>query len=112
MTMKEGHRVARRTLFSAWALAAVFLTCGGVCLVRAHAMEAERAPWSLIGLGLVLYAAGSVVYNVELTSGAENDFPSRADTLWLPLYALSFAGWWAWCGRATCTSTPASGSMR
>ena len=70
----------------------VFLTCGGVCLARAHAIAAERTAWSLIGLGLVLYAGGSVVYNLDLSSAAEVDFPSRADTLWLALYPLCFAG--------------------
>ena len=70
----------------------VFLACGGVCLARAHAIAAERTPWGLIGLGLVLYAGGSVVYNLELSSGAEVGFPSRADTLWLALYPLCFAG--------------------
>ena len=63
-----------------------------MCLARAHAIAAERTPWSLIGVGLVLYAGGSVVYNLDLSSGAEIGFPSRADTLWLSLYPLCFAG--------------------
>ena len=74
-------------VFSAWALAAVVLVCGVACLARARAIEAERAPWTLIGVGLVLYAAGSVVYNVDLTADAEVSFPSLADALWLSLYA-------------------------
>ena len=70
----------------------VFLTCGAVCLARARAIAAERSAWSLIGLGLVFYAGGSVVYNLELSLTADVAFPSRADTLWLALYPLSFAG--------------------
>ena len=98
-------------VITAWALPAVFLACGVVCLARAHAIAAERTPWSLIGLGLVLYAAGSVVYNVELSADAAVSFPSRADMLWLSLYPLCLRrDGRAWCGRGTCTSTPASGS--
>ena len=70
----------------------VFLACGGVCLARARALAAERTAWSLIGIGFVLYASGSVVYNVELSAGAAVAFPSCADALWLSLYPLSFAG--------------------
>jgi diguanylate cyclase (GGDEF)-like protein len=69
----------------------VFVACGGVCLARARAIASERAVWGLIGAGLLLYACGSVVYNTDLAS-ATVTFPSRADTLWLSLYPLSFAG--------------------
>jgi diguanylate cyclase len=69
----------------------VFVACGGVCLARARAIAPERAAWGLIGAGLLLYACGSVVYNTDLAS-ATVTFPSRADTLWLSLYPLSFAG--------------------
>ena len=70
----------------------VFLACGGVCLARAHAFASERTAWGLIGAGLLFYASGSVVYNLDLASAATVTFPSRADTLWLALYPLSLAG--------------------
>jgi diguanylate cyclase (GGDEF)-like protein len=70
----------------------VFLACGGVCLARARAVAAERTPWNLIGIGLLLYASGSVLYNVELAGGAAISFPSRADALWLSLYPFCFVG--------------------
>jgi hypothetical protein len=76
----------------AWALPLVYFACGVACLARARAIAAERTPWSLIGVGLMLYAAGSVVYNIELSADATVSFPSFADMLWLLLYPLTFAG--------------------
>jgi diguanylate cyclase (GGDEF)-like protein len=81
-----------RDAVAAWGPPAVFLVCGVICLARARRFAAERTPWSLIGAGLVLYAAGYVVYHAELTAHPAVSFPSAADLLWLSLYPLSFAG--------------------
>ena len=75
-----------------WILPVVFLGAGLTCLRRTLVSVTERRPWALIGAGLVLYACGSVVYNVELASTDDVRFPSYADALWLCLYPLSFAG--------------------
>ena len=46
----------------------------------------------LIGAGLLLYAGGSLAYNLDLATGSAVSFPSLADALWLSLFPLSFAG--------------------
>jgi diguanylate cyclase (GGDEF)-like protein len=73
-----------------WFLAVVSLGCGLACVARAVQMRTERLAWALLGAGLLLYAAGSWVYNGELAGGPVA-FPSRADALWLALYPLSLA---------------------
>jgi hypothetical protein len=70
----------------------VIFGSGTACLLRATALATERRAWQLIGAGLVLYASGSVVYNVALASSPEVPFPSAADVLWLSLYPLAFTG--------------------
>ena len=81
-----------QSAFATWFLAAVFLGCGAACVVRAVRFPPERVAWGLIGAGLLLYAAGSFVYNLELASGEAVTFPSLADALWLSLCPLSLGG--------------------
>jgi len=75
-----------------WFLATVFLACGLACMARVVRVRAERLAWGLIGAGLLLYAGGSLVYNLELAAGNAVSFPSLADAFWLSLVPLSFAG--------------------
>ena len=75
-----------------WFLVAVFAACGAACVARALRLPAERAAWGPIGFGLLLYAGGSTLYNLELAADNDLTFPSRADALWLMLAPLTLAG--------------------
>jgi diguanylate cyclase (GGDEF)-like protein len=75
-----------------WFLVAVFVACGAACVARALRLPAERAAWGPIGVGLLLYAGGSTLYNLELAANNDLTFPSRADALWLMLTPLTLAG--------------------
>ena len=75
-----------------WFLVAVFAACGAACVARALRLPAERAAWVPIGLGLLLYAGGSTLYNLEFAADHDLTFPSRADALWLMLAPLTLAG--------------------
>src|SRR4051812_16624139 len=77
--------------FDAWFQPAVFLGCGLATLLRGSRVPAERSPWLLLGTGLVLYAIGSVYYNIGPANDPSPPFPSAADGLWLMLYPLTFA---------------------
>ena len=77
---------------STWFLVAVFAFSGAVLIVRALRCRQERAAWLPIGAGLLFYALGSTVYNLELAAGSDVGFPSLADALWLALCPLSLAG--------------------
>lgn len=70
--------------YADWYLFLAFLSCGLAVLARAAA-GAERAPWLLLGGGLVLYAGGNVYFNL----GDAPAFPSMADLLWLSIYPLA-----------------------
>ena len=79
------------SFFSLWYQPVGFLGCGLATLWRAASVREERMPWALLGSGLVLYAAGSVYFNLEYGSNPSPPFPSLADGLWLALYPLCFA---------------------
>jgi diguanylate cyclase (GGDEF)-like protein len=75
-----------------WFLVGVFAACGAACVARALRLPEERAAWGPIGLGLLMYAGGSTVYNLELAASRDLSFPSLADALWLTLAPLTLAG--------------------
>ncbi len=79
------------SFFSLWYQPVGFLGCGLATLWRAASARGERLPWALLGSGLVMYAAGSVYFNLEYGNNPSPPFPSLADGLWLALYPLCFA---------------------
>jgi diguanylate cyclase (GGDEF)-like protein len=81
---------AFKSAFALWFQPAVYLACGVVTIGRAISVREERVPWSMLGTGLVLYAAGSVYYNLVFGADGTPPFPSVADGLWLALYPLAF----------------------
>ncbi len=78
--------------FGDWFQPAAYAACGLVTLLRARHVPAERTPWRLVGVGMLTYAAGSVVYNLVVADVPAARFPSAADALWLAFYPLAFAG--------------------
>ena len=72
-----------------WSQPLTFLACGLAVLVRVRVVPAERLAWALVGIGLVFYGTGSVVYGLH---DGPTTFPSPADALWLSLYPLSWGG--------------------
>jgi diguanylate cyclase (GGDEF)-like protein len=79
------------TVVSAWFEPAAFLACGLAVIGRAGS-TGRRATWLLVGVGLTLYAGGSVYYNLAFADVSSPPFPSIADWLWLSLYPLAFFG--------------------
>src|SRR4051794_38418221 len=76
--------------YDLWFQPSAFLASGCATLLRAYRIREERAPWTVLGLALVLYALGSVTYNLAFADDATPPFPSVADGLWLALYPLAF----------------------
>jgi diguanylate cyclase (GGDEF)-like protein len=79
------------SLVAEWFEPVAFLGCGLAVLWGACRAK-RRAPWVLIGAGLVLYASGNVFFNMATDAGHTPGFPSAADALWLSLYPLTLAG--------------------
>ena len=63
-----------------------------LCLVRAAVRPRERAPWLLIGLGVLAWVLGELYFTVVLWSDAAPPVPSPADGGYLSLPPLIFVG--------------------
>ncbi len=71
---------------------AVMAVGAGLCFARAGAVRRERMAWTLIGLGLTSWILGEVYFTLVLWDAADPPVPSPADTGYLLLPPLVFAG--------------------
>ena len=72
---------------STWLMTVVFAGAGVATLIAGRDTP-ERAPWTLMGVGLVIYALGSAYYALIL-AGGDATFPTPADALWLAFYPFA-----------------------
>ncbi len=61
-----------------------------LCAMRAVARREERLAWSLIAVGLTLYAGGNIYWSWVLADLDEAPYPSVADGLWLSFYPFGY----------------------
>ena len=61
-----------------------------LCAMRAVAQREERLPWSLIAVGLTLYAGGNIYWSWVLANLDDAPYPSVADGLWLSFYPFAY----------------------
>ncbi len=72
----------------------LILEFGGAmaCLVRAWRVNADRRAWTLIGIGVFLWAVGDAYYRVVLYNMTSPTIPSPADACWIAFYPFVYAG--------------------
>jgi two-component system, cell cycle response regulator len=58
----------------------------GFCVWRGLAIREERAPWLLIGVGIVAWTAADIVWTAAYADDANAPYPSISDALWLVWY--------------------------
>lgn len=80
----RGGSIANALMLSIMALS------GGACLWRALTDRSQRAPWMLLGAGIVSYTAGQLYY-VAVQDEALSTFPTISDFLWLSFYPFAIA---------------------
>jgi diguanylate cyclase (GGDEF)-like protein len=78
-------------LFNLWIYNALMLASAAACLLRAALVRRERLAWTLLGLGLLLYAGGEIYYASVLAGRATVPIPSLADAGYLAFYPLAYA---------------------
>src|SRR5262245_36259801 len=78
---------------------AVALVAGGAALLGIeHNRPARIWPWRFIAIGIILSAAGDVVYDIALRGfGAQSGYP-YADLLYLPAYPFLAVALWQLAG--------------
>jgi diguanylate cyclase (GGDEF)-like protein len=85
-----GHGVD--DLASGYLYDAVVVAAGLACLLRARAVPRERGAWTLIGLGILFWAAGEIYWTLKILDNPTAPYPSPADLGFLLLYPFAGAG--------------------
>ncbi len=78
--------------FNTVVLNLLILGAAAICLVRAAKVENLRAAWTLIGLSLVSFGVGSLLWGVHYADVDPPPFPTATDGFWLSYYAFAIAG--------------------
>jgi diguanylate cyclase (GGDEF)-like protein len=73
-------------LFGTYVFSALPVVAAVLCLLRAWFVASERTTWALIGLGMLLWAGGSVYWSVFLAQMEAPPYPSIGDGLYLGFY--------------------------
>jgi hypothetical protein len=73
-----------------WVAPAVGVGAGLLCLARAALVRQARAAWAILGLGLSLYAGGTIYWWRWVSPLEQPPYPSPADLLWLSFYPLAY----------------------
>src|SRR5262245_7925571 len=79
-------------LIEEWVYDFITMSAALATLWRAAARTEERPAWTLLGFGLLGWAAGDLYWTVLLRDMAAPPFPSGSDVLYLSGYALILAG--------------------
>jgi diguanylate cyclase (GGDEF)-like protein len=77
---------------ASWAYTLVEFAGAFLCLAAVPRHDRERGAWALIGLGLLLWAAGDLVWTLWLNNVDEPPYPNLADALYLGSYASIYPG--------------------
>jgi signal transduction histidine kinase len=74
-----------------WPIGALNIVAGCSCLARAAHVRPERAPWALLGIGILSSASGFLLWAAVYEHQAAPPYPSLADALWIPYYLFLLA---------------------
>jgi diguanylate cyclase (GGDEF)-like protein len=76
--------------FENWVYNLLILAAAISCIARAVVTRRERVAWSVLGLGLVAWAAGEAYYTLFLADLSQPPLPSVSDALWLTFYPACY----------------------
>ncbi len=75
-----------------WLINCFALAAGSLCLLRAVLVREERGAWGALGVGLVLYGAGTIYFYAVVAHQDPQPYPSPADAGWLAFYPAAYIG--------------------
>jgi hypothetical protein len=70
----------------------LLFSSGGICLLRAATVSRLREAWALLGLSLVSFGIGSVIWSFHYAELHPEPFPTASDAFWLAYYAFAIGG--------------------
>ena len=75
-----------------WASSAAYVLVALIVALRAARIATARLAWTVLAIGMALYAAGNLLWALWLEHVASPPIPSISDALWLSLYPASYIG--------------------
>src|SRR5215212_6440585 len=81
-----------QALLERWIYEPTVIAAGGTCIARGLAGRTERAAWSLIGLGVVLWGVGDTIWTFVYVDDVLPPYPCISDAFWLALYPPVYVG--------------------
>jgi two-component system cell cycle response regulator len=79
-------------VIASWVYTGVMWVASAMCLLAAATRRRERGVWTLIGLGLLLWSGGDLVWTLWLGNLENPPYPSVADGLYLGSYIAIYTG--------------------
>jgi hypothetical protein len=70
----------------------LILGSGAICLLRAATIGRLRGAWTLLGLSLVSFGIGSVIWSIHYADVEPQPFPTVSDAFWLSYYGFAIGG--------------------
>jgi hypothetical protein len=80
------------SLYDVWFDTAVVSGSAGLCLARAWREPIHRGAWSAIGAGMLSWAAGSILWELQYSGVVHPPYPTLSDVLWLLWYPFTAVG--------------------
>jgi hypothetical protein len=77
---------------ASWDYTAVMWVGSAMCLLAAAVRRRERSAWAVIGIGLLFWAGGDLVWTLWLGNLENPPYPSVADGLYLGSYIAFYVG--------------------
>ena len=97
---------------ASWVYTGVMWVGSAMCLLAAATRRRERGAWALIGLGLLLWSGGDLVWTLWLGNLENPPYPSVADGLYLGSYVAIYAGLLRAAARAPAPHPPRAVARR
>src|SRR5215213_5905932 len=70
----------------------LILGSAGIGLLRAATISHLRAAWTLLGLSLVFFAIGALIWSIHYADVEPQPFPTLTDPFWLGYYVFAIGG--------------------
>jgi diguanylate cyclase (GGDEF)-like protein len=86
----QGSSPTLDTAFKTWLFSAILLASAAVCGLRAAWIRADRLAWSVLSIGMGLWALATVVWSIFYADLEAPPFPSVADGLYLSFYPAAY----------------------
>lgn len=83
---------ASSDVYDVWLQNAIALGAAVICLFGARRFGSWHSGWVCTATGMLLFAAGTLVWAVRFIHDTDPPYPSASDWLWLAFYPLAYAG--------------------